>query len=82
MTAFSGVRSSWLMLARKPLFAWLAVSAASFAACISRCARSRSSTSRRMRSFASISWLVRFSTRLSSSACVGAQRLLRRLARR
>ena len=31
MTALSGVRSSWLMLARKALLAWLAVSAASLA---------------------------------------------------
>ena len=28
MTAFSGVRSSWLMLARNELLAWLAASAA------------------------------------------------------
>ena len=30
-TAFNGVRISWLMFAKKVLFAWLAASAASFA---------------------------------------------------
>ncbi len=35
MIALRGVRSSWLMLARKPLFAALARSACSFASCTS-----------------------------------------------
>ncbi len=68
MTALSGVRSSWLMLARNALLAWLAVSAGSFACRISRWARSRSVTSSLSRAFASVSWLVRLSTRDSSSA--------------
>ena len=45
MTAFSGVRSSWLMLARNELLAWLAASASSLALISSRCTRSRSVTS-------------------------------------
>ena len=57
------------MLARKALLARLAVSAASLATCISRWARSRPSISRLSRRLASSSWLVRFSTRISSSAC-------------
>ena len=55
------------MLARKALLALLAVSAASLASRISRCARSRSPTSSLSRPLASTSWLVRFSTRTSSS---------------
>ena len=31
MTPFIGVRISWLIVARKSLFAWLAISACSFA---------------------------------------------------
>ena len=35
MTAFIGVRISWLMVARKALFAWVAASASSRACCSS-----------------------------------------------
>ena len=42
MTAFSGVRISWLILARNELFARLAASAASFACCKCSSARFRS----------------------------------------
>ena len=45
MTAFSGVRSSWLMLARKALLAWLASSAACLAAFKSSSAFRRAVTS-------------------------------------
>ena len=44
MMALSGVRSSWLMLARKVLLAWLATSAASLAARNAASARIRSTT--------------------------------------
>ena len=69
MTALRGVRISWLMLARKALLAWLAVSARSLARRSSRWARSRSSISDCRRTLASVSWLVRLPTRDSSSAC-------------
>ena len=82
MTALSGVRSSWLMLARKPLFAWLAVSAASFATCISRCARSRSSTSRRMPHVRLHQLARALLDPVLQIRVRRAQRLLRRLARR
>ena len=45
MTPFIGVRISWLMLARKALFARLAASAASVAACSSASVRLRCVTS-------------------------------------
>mmetsp|Transcript_21863 Transcript_21863/g.85658 ORF Transcript_21863/g.85658 Transcript_21863/m.85658 type:complete len:234 (+) Transcript_21863:6367-7068(+) len=44
-TPLSGVRISWLMVARKALLAWLAVSAWSLAACSSRSCWRRSVTS-------------------------------------
>ena len=44
MMALSGVRSSWLMLARNVLLAWLATSAASLAGRSASSARIRSIT--------------------------------------
>ena len=49
MMAFSGVRNSWLMLARNSLLAWLAASACSFALRSSRSACLRSVISRAKR---------------------------------
>ena len=75
MMAFMGVRISWLMLARKVLFAWLAASAASLAASRSRvrCATSSS----RNRSRASILAIMSLNPSArrpnSSRPCTGAR---------
>ena len=46
MTPFSGVRISWLILARKSVLAWLATSAAALASIRARSAATRAVASR------------------------------------
>ena len=63
MTAFIGVRISWLMVARKALFAALAFSAAARASCASR--------NRRTFSMAIIAWSAKDCARSISSRVKG-----------
>jgi len=67
---FMGVRISWLMLARKADFAWLAVSAASLAAAMAASVSRRSATSRMSSSFMRLSVLVRARTMSSSRSVI------------
>src|SRR6266851_3311892 len=68
MTAFIGVRISWLILARNSDFARFAASAACFALCRASSARSRISISLRSSSFAAIRLAVRSRILVSRSS--------------